>query len=129
MGFRRTIAIWLVAVLRHLAATAAPQDWEKTVTPLPRGDFPNPRPLVATYKFGWNGLVAATAEMRFDTRRTASNSGIGQTVGLVRALWKFDVRHRALADAATLRPITMHQVEEVRKQDRHHRRCLQARLG
>ncbi len=53
--------------------------------------------------------------MRFDTSEERLQlQGIGQTVGLVRALWKFDVRHRALADAATLRPITMHQVEEVR---------------
>ena len=115
MGFRRKIAFWSVAILLHLTATGAPLDWEKTVTRLPRGDFPNPRPLVATYNFGWNGLVAATAEMRFDTSEERLQlQGIGQTVGLVRALWKLDVRHRALADAATLYPITMHQVEEVR---------------
>ena len=53
--------------------------------------------------------------MRFDkSEERLQLQGIGQTVGLVRALWKLDVRHRALADAATLRPITMHQVEEVR---------------
>jgi hypothetical protein len=115
VGLRRKIAFWSVAILLHLTATGAPLDWEKTVTLLPRGDFPNPRPLVATYNFGWNGLVAATAEMRFDTSEERLQlQGIGQTVGLVRALWKFDVRHRALADATTLRPITMHQVEELR---------------
>jgi hypothetical protein len=115
MGFRRKIAIWLIATLLHLTATGASRDWENTVTLLPRGDFPNPRPLVATYNFGWNGLVAATAEMRFDKgEERLQLQGIGQTVGLVRTLWKLDVRHRALADAATLRPITMHQVEEVR---------------
>ena len=114
MGFRRKIAFWLVATLQ-LTAAGAPPDWEKTVTLLPRGDFPNPRPLVAVYNFGWNGLVAATAEMRFDKNEEHLQlQGIGQTVGLVRALWKFDVRHRALADAGTLRPITTHQVEETR---------------
>lgn len=116
MGFRRKIGFLSVATLFHLTATGTPLDWEKTVTLLPRGDFPNPRPLVAAYNFGWNGLVAATAEMRFDkSEEHLQLQGIGQTVGLVRALWKLDVRHRALADAVTLRPITMHQVEEVRK--------------
>lgn len=114
MGLRRKIAFWSLAILLHLTATGAPLDWEKTVT-LRRGDFPNPRPLVATYNFGWNGLVAATAEMRFDTSEERLQlQGTGRTVGLVRALWKLDVRHRALADAATLHPITMHQVEELR---------------
>lgn len=116
MGLRRKLPIWLIATLIHLTATGAPLDWEKSVTLLPRGDFPNPRPLVATYNFGWNGLVAATAEMRFETSDGRLQlQGIGQTVGLVRALWKLDVRHRALADPATLRPISIHQVEEVRK--------------
>ena len=67
--------------------------------------------------------------MRFDTSEERLQlQGIGQTVGLVRALWKFDVRHRALADAATLRPITMHQVEEVRSKTVTDRCRLQTRL-
>ena len=115
MGFRWKIAICLGASLLHLTASGAPPDWEKTVTVLPRGDFPDPRPLVAIYDFGWNELVAATAEIRFDKSGAQLQfQGTGQTVGVVRALWKFDVRHRALADATTLRPITMHQVDEVR---------------
>jgi hypothetical protein len=115
VGFRGKIAICLGASLLHLTAPGAPPDWEKTVTVLPRGDFPNPRPLVATYNFGWNELVAATAEIRLDKSGAQLQlQGTGQTVGVVRALWKFDVRHRALADAETLRPITMHQVDEVR---------------
>lgn len=114
MGFRK-IAICLAASFVQLTANGAPADWEKTVTALPRGDFPNPRPLVATYNFGWSELVAATAEIRFDkSGERLQLEGTGQTVGVVRALWKFDVRHRALADAATLRPITMHQVDELR---------------
>ena len=41
--------------------------------------------------------------------------GSGETTGVVRALWRFDVQHRATADATTLRPISMHQVDETRK--------------
>ena len=81
---------------------------------LPRGEFANPRPLVANYNFGWNDLVAATAEIEFDKDGDRLElQGTGRTIGLVRALWKFDVHHRALANASTLRPISMHQVDEV----------------
>jgi hypothetical protein len=115
VGFGRKIATYLAVSLVPLATSRAAPDWEKTVTVLPRGDFPNPRPLVATYNFGWNDLVAATADIRFDKSDGCLRlQGTGQTVGLVRALWKFDVHHRALADATTLRPITMHQVDELR---------------
>ena len=110
--------VWLCASLTGLSATPTPasQPWEKTVTTLPRGDFPNARPLAATYKFGWNGIVAAVGEVTFDHRddylQVVAN---GQTVGLVRLLWKFDVYHSALSNAATLRPIGLHQVETTRR--------------
>ncbi len=110
------MAIWLCASVAGFSAPPAPPEWENTVTALPRGDFPNARPLVATYSFGWNDLVAATGEIRFDQRGDRLQLvGDGQTVGIVRALWKFDVHHLAVADAATLHPIRMHQVDETRK--------------
>ena len=116
MAFRATIAISLSAALASLSGAAAPLDWKKTVTTLPRGDFPDPRPLVATYDFGWSGLVAATADFQFDRADGRLElQGTGQTVGLVRALWRLDVRHRSLALAATLRPIQLHQIIETRK--------------
>lgn len=114
MGLRRNCAILLSASLLNSFATAAP-DWEKTITPTERGAFPNIRPFQATYNFGWNEMIAATAEVRFgNSDGRLQLQGTGQTVGVVRALWKFDVRHRAVADAATLRPVLMNQVEDVR---------------
>ncbi len=104
-----------IGLLQLAAGASPPPDWVKTVTLRPRGDFPNPRPLVALYNFGWNEVVAANAEIRFD--KSGANlqlEGKGETMGVVRALWKFNVRHRSLADATTLRPISMHQVDEVR---------------
>lgn len=115
MGLGRTIGILLGAAVLQLTAAGAAPAWEKTVTVLPRGDFPNPRPLVATYNFGWNDVVAATAEIRFDKSGDHLQlQGAGGTIGMVRALWKFDTRHRAMANAATLRPISLHQVDAVR---------------
>jgi hypothetical protein len=118
VAFYPTIAIWLCAAVATVAGTspATPHAWEKTVTPLPRGDFPNPRPLVATYKFGWNNIIAATGEVKFDQQNGRFQLlADGQTVGIARSLWKFDVHHRALADAATLSPITVHQVDITRR--------------
>ena len=92
MGFRRKIAFWSVAILPHLAVTGAPQDWEKTVTLLPRGDFPNPRPLVATYSFGWNGLVAATAEGPLRIILAL----VGVTLGTINVVGGFVVTDRML---------------------------------
>jgi hypothetical protein len=60
-------------------------------------------------------MVAATAEIHFGKNDGRLQlQGSGQTIGVVRALWKFDVRQRAIADATTLRPVLMNQVEEVR---------------
>ena len=122
MGLRGTIAIWLGASLSGLAATPTPTPtparpaWENTVTTLSRGNFTNPRPFVATYNFGWNGIIAATGEIKFDQRDDHLQVvADGQTVGLARALWKFNVHHRALAEGATFRPLEMHQVETTRR--------------
>lgn len=69
----------------------------------------------ATYQFGWNEIVAATAEIKFDNSvGRLQLIGTGRTIGVVRALWRFDVQHHATADAATLRPLLMHQVDELR---------------
>ena len=118
VGFRGTIAIWLCASLSGFSPPPkpTPQGWENTVTALPRGDFPNARALVATYNFGWNGIVAATGEVKFDQRDDRIQLlADGQTVGFARALWKFNVHHRALADTATLRPVRLHLVEITRR--------------
>jgi Protein of unknown function (DUF3108) len=70
----------------------------------------------ATYQFGWNDIVAANAEINFaKSDGRLQLTGTGATTGVVRALWRFDVQHRAIADAATLGPISMHQVDETRK--------------
>lgn len=115
MRIRAYLAIGIGAALFTLSATGA-ADWERTVSKPVRGDFPNPRPLRATYQFGWSELVAATAEVSFGkSDGRLELIGTGQTIGVVRALWRFHVRHRAVADAATLRPILMHEIDDVRK--------------
>jgi hypothetical protein len=112
MGAR--LHAWAIFVL--LAATAFAGDWQTSVTTGPPGPFPPPRSLVATYHFGWAGITAATAEAHF-TRSSPDRfelDGTGRTTGLVRALWKMDVTHHAVADAESLRPIALEQTEKVR---------------
>lgn len=99
-----------------VTATARGANWESSITAGPPGPFPPLRPLVATYRFGWSGITAATAEAHF-TRKAPNRfelQGNGHTTGFVRALWKMDVTHRAVADAVKLRPIEMEQTENIR---------------
>lgn len=99
-----------------LASTAVAANWQSTLTKDPPGNFPELRPLRANYSFGWAGFTAATGEVHFIKlpENRFQLEGTGRTIGLVRALWKFDVNYRALADAETLRPIEMKQTEMVR---------------
>jgi len=113
---------WCLAVLAILFAIAwtspcIAADWQSTVTKNPPGNFPELRPLWANYRFGWSGFTAATGEVHF-TKPSATHlqvDGNGHTIGLVRVLWRLDTTHHATADAATLRPIEMRQVEVYRK--------------
>jgi Protein of unknown function (DUF3108) len=95
---------------------ACGENWQSTLTKDPPGNFPELRPLRATYHFGWAGFTAATGEVHF-TKASESRfqlEGAGRTTGFVRALWKLDVNYHALADAETLRPVETTQTESYR---------------
>ncbi|PYJ39820.1 MAG: hypothetical protein DME84_00465 [Verrucomicrobia bacterium] len=105
-----------VALLFAFCASSLAANWQATVTKDPAGNFPELRPLRASYRFGWSGLTAATAEVHFTkpSRDKLQLDGTGRTIGLVRALWKLDVNHRAAASAETLHPIETQQTESYR---------------
>ena len=111
------IAIVLLFGFGALSLAQAAEDWQATLTKEPPGTFPLPRSLRAKYNFGWAGFTAGTADVHFS--RTSDDElqleAVGRTVGLVRALWKFDVNYRATADAMSLRPKEMNQTETTRK--------------
>jgi hypothetical protein len=102
-----------IAIILALCPGSFAANWESTVTKEPAGNFPELRPLRATYRFGWSGFTAATGEVHF--KKLADNKfqldGTGRTIGLVRWLWKLDVNYRAVANAQTLRPIETRQTE------------------
>ncbi|MCX7824279.1 MAG: DUF3108 domain-containing protein [Verrucomicrobiae bacterium] len=98
-------AIILAALV---VATAFGQAWRERLSPVEPGPFPLPRPLRASYRFGWGVFTAATAEgglswtdtglLRLDAK--------GRTVGPARLLWRMDAELTSLCQAATLRPVS-----------------------
>lgn len=70
----------------------------------------------ARYGFGWSGFPCATAEIQL-TKAGGDRIHLditARTVGLVRALWKFDASHGSLVEASTLHPISVRQIENDR---------------
>jgi hypothetical protein len=91
-------------------------DWQATLSKEPAGNFPELRPLRASYRFGWSGVTAATGEIHFTkpSNDKFQLEGTGRTIGLVRALWKLDVTQRGVANSQTLAPIETQQTESYR---------------
>jgi len=124
-GRLRRAQIWLVIAPRTLPAIFAflafcssslAENWEATLSKDPIGNFPELRPLRASYRFGWSGLTAATGDVHFTkpSENKLQLDGTGRTIGFVRALWKLDASYQAIASAETLRPIEAHQIESYR---------------
>ena len=107
---------FLLALLLSCCSSVLAADWQTTVTKEPPGKFQELRPFRAVYNFGWSGFTAGTGEAHFakPSEQRFELQGTGRTIGLVRALWRFDVNLRAVADARTLRPIETNQVETAR---------------
>lgn len=94
----------------------ATPNWQASLSNEPPGNFPPLRPWHGNYVFGWSGFTAATAEVHFS--RPGSDrcqvEGFGRTVGLARALWRYDVSYHAVANAITLGPIESTQADVYR---------------
>ncbi len=110
--------LWRALVFLAIGSVsmAAAPPWVSSLTRNPPGNFSDPRPLRAIYKIGWSGLTAATGEAHFN--RVSPDQfqidAAGRTVGLVRALWRYDVTFKALDNAHTLMPIETNQDEVFR---------------
>jgi hypothetical protein len=110
----RTLQV-IFAFLAFCSSSLA-ANWEATLSKDPAGNFPELRPLRASYRFGWSGFTAATGDVHFT--KPSDNKfqldATGRTIGLVRALWKLDANYQAAASADTLRPIETQQIENYR---------------
>src|SRR5947207_71666 len=109
-------AQFIAAILFAFCTGLPAANWQATISKEPPGTFPELRPLHASYRFGWSGFTAATGDVHFN--KPAGDKfqfdGTGRTIGFVRALWKLDVSHRAIANAQTLHPVETHQTETYR---------------
>jgi hypothetical protein len=108
---------WTALVFLGLCSSSFAAGWQSTITKEPPGNFPELRAVRASYRFGWAGLTAATGEVHFTapSQDSFQLAGTGQTIGLVRALWKLDANYRAVANSYTLHPVTAQQTENYRK--------------
>ena len=108
--------IGLAAMALLCVQAAAAADWQSTVTASSPPSFPNPRPLHARYGFGWSGFPCATAEIRLNKAGSdrLQLDVTARTIGLARALWKFDATHVSMVEASTLHPIAVRQIENDR---------------
>jgi hypothetical protein len=108
----------LQAIFAFLAfcSSSLAENWEAKLSKDPAGNFPELRPLRASYRFGWSGFTAATGDVHFTkpSENKFQLDGRGRTIGLVRALWKLDVNYQVAASAETLRPIETQQIEDYR---------------
>ncbi len=103
----------IALVLALFGASALADDWRTTLTPPQPGPFPPLREQKATYKFGWGTITAAQADFDFSKTKDGLLKLVvkARTTGFVRKLWQMDARHTALAEAATLRPVSLQQTE------------------
>jgi hypothetical protein len=106
----------IITLLVGFCTSSLAANWQATLSKDSAGNFPELRPLHASYRFGWSGLTAATGEVHF-TKPAGDKfqfEGTGRTIGLVRVLWRMDVNHHATASAETLHPIDTQQTESYR---------------
>jgi Protein of unknown function (DUF3108) len=105
-----------ITILLAISTGSFAADWQATLSKEPVGNFPELRPLRASYRFGWSGMTAAIGEVHFakPSNDRFQLEGTGRTIGFVRALWKLDVTNRAVANSQTLAPIETQQSESYR---------------
>ena len=71
-----------------------------------------------SYRFGWSGIQAATADIHFfsPTRNTFEVDASGATSGFPRTLFRLDIYHQATENKDTLMPIHFFQEEKYRQE-------------
>jgi hypothetical protein len=113
---RHPLLLAAVVSFVGLMTSAAAPSWETSLTKDPPGNFPELRPLRATYHFGWSGFTAGSGDIHFSKigSKHSQLEASGGTTGFVRALWKLDANYRGVTNTETLRPVESKQVEAYR---------------
>lgn len=111
----------VLSVFKWKGATSAEDspDWSGSLTTAKGpGNFAPLPPMRLGYRFGWVGLQAAKAEIRFfsQTQTTCEIDATGATSGMARALFQLDIYQQAIENKMTLRPIHLFQEEKYRSE-------------
>ncbi len=112
------LASFLLATLQLVSGDPEP-DWIDSLTSAKGpGNFTAPPAMHLTYRFGWSGIQAATADIHFfsPTRNTFEVDASGATSGFPRTLFRLDIYHQATENKDTLRPIHFFQEEKYRQE-------------
>jgi Protein of unknown function (DUF3108) len=115
---RSSIALILFVCFNTSRADESPV-WAHTLTSNKGpGTFATLADINLGYEFGWSGIQAAKADVRFYSpdRGTLEIEAKGATSGLARTLFKLDVYQRAQENRTTLRPIQFMQEEHYRSE-------------
>jgi hypothetical protein len=112
------LAITLLMAGRALCEDSKP-DWIGSLTSdKGPGSFIPPPSMRLSYRFGWSGIQAATADIHFfsPNRNTFEVDASGGTSGFPRTLFRLDLYHQATENKATLMPIHFFQEEKYRQE-------------
>ena len=104
-----------VALIGHPPSASAqkPPAWLQELSPTDVGPFPMTPPFQASFRFGWSGIEAASAEARLDIERGVAKVFVkGGTTGVAKGLWKLEATHEAAFEVRGLKPLGFLQVEE-----------------
>ena len=118
MALAWILAIGLLATGQAVCADPSP-DWIGSLTSdKGPGNFTAPPSMRLSYRFGWSGIQAATADIHFfsPTQNTFEVDASGATSGFPRTLFRLDVFHQATENKATLMPIHFFQEEKYRQE-------------
>ncbi len=86
--------------------------WEATLSPSGPGPYPELKPFVGEFRFGWSEIEAARvkAEVSYRADRVILKA-IGGTLGFARALYALDISFDGEADRVTLQTVSSQLVE------------------
>lgn len=118
MGASRNLAVLFLAVLSCGALHA--EDWHTLVTPAAAGDFPEVRPFVGDFRFGWSEIPSGGAHVRLDYIGDRGHViASGGSTGIVRKLWAMTANHTAVFERHGFMPVQVEQVENYPKKKIH----------
>jgi len=113
-AFRVGIALLLCAAASF--GRAGEPAWKKNLKPATVGPFPEVRPFVGEFRFGWSGVEAASAKAAITMQGDKMVVKVeGGTNGLARTLWQLDAWHDAYIYRNGLRPDFFQQNEKYAK--------------